>query len=52
MKEMKDNMEDKRSKLITTMDPSGTAKSNGVPIMMDRQVDLNAITEMVATVGP
>ena len=55
MKEMKDNMEDKRLKLIfNTMDQAAQQNLNGVLTMMDNSAspDLkNAITEMVATGG-
>ena len=54
MKEMKDNMEDKRLKLIfNTMDQAAQQNLNGVLTMMDSaSPDLkNAITEMVATGG-
>ena len=54
MKEMKDNMEDKRLKLIfNTMDQAAQQNLNGVLTMMDTaSPDLkNAITEMVATGG-
>ena len=54
MKEMKDNMEDKRLKLIfNTMDQAAQQNLNGVLTMMDAaSPDLkNAITEMVATGG-
>lgn len=54
MKEMKDNAEDKRLKLIfNTMDQAAQQNLNGVLTMMDAaSPDLkNAITEMVATGG-
>ena len=54
MKEMKDNMEDKRLKLIfNTMEEGAQRNLNGVLTMMDSaSPDLkNAITEMVATGG-